>query len=99
MRSGYPAQRFPGLGNRDLQASALFVKCRTNLHPDGSISHFHLQITASGLKGLDTNSEAELFQKVPDIDTIDVLGLADEDSVVVNVRDVGEILPGNPIVA
>jgi choline dehydrogenase-like flavoprotein len=99
LRSNYafrlPRAAFPGLGNRDLQASALFVKCRTN-HGDGSTSHFHLQITASGLKGLDTNSEAELFQKVPDIDTIDVLRLADEDSVVVNVRGVGEIQPGNP---
>ena len=99
LRSNYafrlPRAAFPGLGNRDLQASALFVKCRTN-HADGTASHFHLQITASGLKGLDTNSEAELFQKVPDIDTIDVLRLADEDSVVVNVRGVGEIQPGNP---
>jgi choline dehydrogenase-like flavoprotein len=98
LRSNYafrlPRAAFPGLGNRDLQASALFVKCRTN-HADGTASHFHLQITASGLKGLDTNSEAELFQKVPDIDTIDVLRLADEDSVVVNVRGVGEIQPGN----
>jgi choline dehydrogenase-like flavoprotein len=100
LRSNYafrlPRAAFPGLGNRDLQASALFVKCRTDPHPDGSVSHFHLQITASGLKGLDTNSEAELFQKVPDIDTLDVLALADEDSVVVNVRGVGEIQPNNP---
>jgi hypothetical protein len=100
LRSNYafrlPRAAFPGLGNRDLQASALFVKCRTDPHPDGSVSHFHLQITASGLKGLDTNSEAELFQKVPDVDTIDVLRLADEDNVVVNVRGVGEMLPGNP---
>jgi choline dehydrogenase-like flavoprotein len=99
LRSNYafrlPRAAFPGLGNRDLQASALFVKCRTTPHPDGTVSHFHLQITASGLKGLDTNSEAELFQKVPDVDTIDVLRLADEDSVVVNVRGVGEIQPGN----
>jgi choline dehydrogenase-like flavoprotein len=100
LRSNYafrlPRAAFPNLGNRDLQASALFVKCRTNPHPDGSVSHFHLQITGSGLKGLDTNSEAELFQKIPDVDTIDVLRLADEDSVVVNVRGVGEIQPGNP---
>ena len=74
----------------------MFVKCRSNPHPNGSVSHFHLQITASGLKGLDTNSEAELFQKVPDVDTIDVFRLADEDSVVVNVRGVGEMQPGNP---
>ena len=73
------------------------MKCRTDPHPDGSVSHFHLQITASGLKALDTNSEAELFQKVPDIDTLDVLALADEDSVVVNVRGVGEIQPNNPV--
>jgi hypothetical protein len=33
---------------------------------------------------------------VPDIDTLDVLALADEDSVVVNVRGVGEIQPTNP---
>ena len=104
LRSNYafrlPRAAFPGLGNRDLQASALFVKCRTNPpYADGSVSHFHLQITASGLKGLDTNSEAELFQKVPDVDTIDVLRLADEDSVVVNVRGVGEIQPGNPATA
>jgi Domain of Unknown Function (DUF1080)/GMC oxidoreductase len=99
MRSNYafrlPRAAFPGLGNRDLQAAALFVKCRTS-HSDGSVSHFHLQITASGLKGLDTNSEAELFQKIPDIDTVDVLRQADEDSVVVNVRGVGEMQPGNP---
>ena len=99
LRSNYafrlPRAAFPGLANQDLEASALFVKCRTAPHPDGSVSHFHLQITASGLKGLDTNSEAELFQKVPDIDTIDVLRQADEDSVVVNVRGVGEIQPGN----
>src|SRR4051794_5526887 len=91
-----PRAAFPGLGNRDLQASALFVKCRTDPHPDGSVSHFHLQITASGLKGLDTNSEAELFQKIPDVDTIDVFRQADEDSVVVNVRGVGEMQADNP---
>jgi len=100
MRSNFafrlPRAAFPGLVNHDLQASALFVKSRTPLHADGSVNYFHLQITASGLKGLSANSEAELFQKVPDIDTIDVLRLADEDSVVVNVRGVGEIQPGNP---
>ena len=37
LRSNYafrlPRAAFPGLGNRDLQASALFVKCRTAPHP------------------------------------------------------------------
>jgi len=99
MRSNYtfrlPRAVVPGLVSRDLQASALFVKCRTP-HPDGSVSHFHLQITAAGLKGIGSNSEAELFQKVPDIDTVDVFRQADEDSVVMTVRGVAELEPGNP---
>jgi hypothetical protein len=39
LRSNYafrlPRAAFPGVGNRDLQASALFVKGRTDPHPDG----------------------------------------------------------------
>lgn len=84
-----------GLPGQDLQASALFVKCRTPQRPDGSVRHFHLQITAAGLRGMDANSEAELFQMVPDIDTVDRFRLADEDSVVMTVRGVGELEPGN----
>ena len=100
MRSNYtfrlPRAVVPALENRDLQASALFVKCRAPRHPDGSVSHFHLQITAAGLKGIGTNSEAELFQKIPDIDTVDGFRLADEDSVVMTVRGVAELQPDNP---
>ena len=99
MRSNYTF-RLPraavGLKGGDLQASALFVKCRTPQRPDGGVSHFHLQITAAGLQGVDANSEAELFQMVPDIDTVDRFRLADEDSIVVTVRGVGELEPGNP---
>jgi hypothetical protein len=98
MRSNYsfrlPRAVVPGLGNKDLQASALFVKCR-KAHADGTVSHFHLQITAAGLKGIGTNSEAELFQKIPDADTIDTFRQADEDSVVMTVRAVGELQAGN----
>jgi choline dehydrogenase-like flavoprotein len=79
----------------DLEASALFVKGR-KAHADGTVSHFHLQITAAGAKGLGTNSEAELFQKIPDIDTVDVFRAADEDHVVMTIRGVGEMQPGNP---
>lgn len=79
----------------DLQASALFVKCRAQ-HPDGSLSHFHLQITAAGLKGIGANSEAELFQKIPDIDTLDSFRQANKDSIVMTVRGVAEFQPGNP---
>jgi hypothetical protein len=70
------------------------VKSR-KAHADGTVSHFHLQITAAGMKGIGTNSEAELFQKIPDIDTIDVFRQADEDSIVMTVRAVGELQAGN----
>jgi choline dehydrogenase-like flavoprotein len=98
MRSNYsfrlPRAVVPNLPGRDLQASALFVKCRKP-HADGTVSHFHLQITAAGMKGIGTNSEAELFQKIPDIDTIDTFRQADEDNIVMTVRAVGELQAGN----
>jgi choline dehydrogenase-like flavoprotein len=98
MRSNYsfrlPRAVVPGLGAKDLQASAMFVKCRKT-HADGTVSHFHLQITAAGMKGIGTNSEAELFQKIPDIDTIDTFRQADEDSIVMTVRAVGELQAAN----
>ena len=99
MRSNYsfrlPRAVVPVLAGQDLQASAMFVKCRKG-HGDGSVSHFHLQITAAGIKlGGDANSEAELFQKIPDIDTIDVFRQSDEDSIVMMVRAVGELQAGN----
>src|SRR5207244_12478661 len=51
-----------------LQSSALLLKGRHRFTGpdgklDGTVGHFHLQITASGLGNTDTNSEAELFQK------------------------------------
>jgi choline dehydrogenase-like flavoprotein len=99
MRSNYsfrlPRAVVPGIGGKDLQASAMFVKCRKS-HQDGTVSHFHLQITAAGMKGIGTNSEAELFQKIPDIDTVDVFRQADEDSIVMMVRAVGELQAANP---
>jgi choline dehydrogenase-like flavoprotein len=99
MRSNYsfrlPRAVVPALAGKDLQASAMFVKCR-KAHGDGSASHFHLQITAAGMKGIGTNSEAELFQKIPDIDTLDTFRQADEDSIVMMVRAVGELQAGNP---
>lgn len=80
---------------RNLQASALFVKGRKT-HGDGTTGHFHLQITAAGCKGLGTNSEAELQQKIPDIDTIDNFRSIDDDHVVITLRGVGELEPRNP---
>lgn len=79
----------------DLETSALFVKGR-KAHSDGTLSHFHLQITAAGLKGIGNNSEGELFQKIPDIDTVDNFRAADEDHVIITFRAVGEMQPRNP---
>jgi choline dehydrogenase-like flavoprotein len=98
MRSNYtvriPRTAVDFVPGKDLEASALFVKCRHVLN--GKPSYFHIQITAAGAKGIGANSEAELFQKIPDIDTVDGFRAADEDSVVITFRGVGEMQPGNP---
>jgi choline dehydrogenase-like flavoprotein len=78
-----------------LQASALFVKGQHHFK-DGSLGHFHLQITASGLGALGTNSEAELFKKIPDIDTYDAHRNASDTHVVITIRGIGEMQPHNP---
>ena len=67
-----------------LYASTLFVKGKS---PNG---HFHLQITASAAGPNETNSEAELFRKVPDIDTLDRFDLNDE-FVIITLRGIGEM--------
>lgn len=80
----------------DLQQSALFLKGR-HAHTDGSVGTFHLQITASsGGGGLATNSDAELFQKIPDIDLQRPFRAADRDHVVITLRSIGEMQPQNP---
>lgn len=80
----------------ELQASALFVKGRFS-RSDGSVGHFHQQITASGLGFMDTNSEAELFRKIPDIDDFEVFSNADDGAVVVTIRGIGEMVRDNPL--
>jgi choline dehydrogenase-like flavoprotein len=75
---GVPADR--------LYASTMFVKGKS---PNG---HFHLQITASAAGPNETNSEAELFRKVPDIDTLDRFDLDDE-LVIITLRGIGEMTP------
>lgn len=90
------ALQFLDSGVKDLEQSALFLKGR-HTHPDGSVGHFHLQITASGGGGgLGTNSDAELFQKVPDIDLQRPFRAADLDHVVITLRSIGETQPQNP---
>ena len=74
----------------ELQASALFVKGR-HPHADGLFGHFHLQITAAGLNKPSTNSEAELFKKIPDVDTIAAFRHANDDQIVLTIRGIGEL--------
>ena len=81
---------------KELQASALFVKGR---HPQTGTpaGHFHLQITAAGLGPLDQNSdsEAELFKKVPDIDGFAPFKNVTDDHVIITLRGIGETHPQN----
>ncbi|HEV8261413.1 MAG TPA: family 16 glycoside hydrolase [Burkholderiales bacterium] len=72
-----------------LSTSALFVKGRA-----GGRS-FHLQISASGVDPKSGNAEAELWQKIPDIDTIGALRAADDQTVVITIRAIGEMEPQN----
>lgn len=92
-----PRSSLPGNGQlpQELMASALFVKGR-HQHTDNSVGHFHLQITAAGLGNLGTDSEAELFKKIPDIDTFDAFSNANDQSVVITIRGIGEMQPNNP---
>ncbi|RWP58619.1 family 16 glycoside hydrolase [Mesorhizobium sp.] len=77
----------------DLQASALFLKGRT------ANGHFHLQITACGVRGDVRDSEAELFKKIPDIDQASLMATAlqsvPDDQIVITLRGIGEMEP-NP---
>lgn len=79
---------------KELQASALFVKGR-HTHADGKFGHFHLQITAAGLAQPSGDSEAELFKKVPDLDTIDTMRQATDTTIVLTLRGIGEMRPDN----
>ena len=79
-----------------LQASALFVKGRHTFAGSTDVGHFHLQITASGLGAFGNNSEAELFKKIPDIDTFEAHRNANDSHVVITIRGIGEMQPQNP---
>ena len=87
----FPREALPTLDPKikALQASALFVKGR-HRRRDGSVGHFHLQITGAGLGELGTDSEAELFKKVPDIDGFDAFQGVTASHIVVTIRGIGE---------
>lgn len=91
-RSALPVPR----GIKEMQASAMLVKGQ-HQHGDGTLGHFHLEITAAGLGTMDADSEAELFRKVPDIDIFNNFRAADSAHVVVNIRAIGEMEPRNGV--
>ena len=84
-----------------LQSSALFVKghhryTRPDGQEDGTVGHFHLQITASGLNNVSPDSEAELWQTVPDLDTVEQHLHATDSRIVITIRAIGEMEANNP---
>ncbi|MDP8931640.1 MAG: DUF1080 domain-containing protein [Actinomycetota bacterium] len=80
----------------ELQVSALFVKgVHDHSGGDGQpdLSHFHIQITASGVGRMERGSEVELFKKVPDIDLLDRFKTLTDEWVVITLRGIGEMQP------
>lgn len=79
-----------------LQASALFVKCSHKFLNSTDVGYYHFQITASGGGATINNSEAELFKKLPDIDTLNEHLKANDTHVMITIRGIGEMQPQNP---
>lgn len=89
-RQAVEANLPPGPLN-SLQCSALFVKGKA---ANGSTYHF--QITASGLSELGIESEAELFKKIPTLEHLEGMLRANDKTVVITIRGIGEMVPRNP---
>jgi choline dehydrogenase-like flavoprotein len=87
-----PIAAYPGLP-KALAASALFVKGKA--HINGKDRFFHLQITASAGSTALSDSEAELFKKVPDLDSMEKLRLADDKNIALVLRGIGEMSSHN----
>jgi hypothetical protein len=78
----------------NLQAAAPFAKCRHQF-ADNSFGYFHTQVTAAGLGALGTDSEAELFKLIPDVDTLHRFTSVSDTHIVITIRTVGEMQPQN----
>jgi hypothetical protein len=74
-----------------LQCSALLVKGKA-----ANGRTFHFQITAAGLNKLGTDSEAELFKKLPTLEHMESMLRATDDTVVITIRGIGDMTPRNP---
>lgn len=90
-----PRTSLPATLPQELQASALLLKGAHAFEADDTLGYFHLQITAAGLDSLDADDHVELFMKVPDIDFFEDLSQADDQHVVITIRGIGEMQPGN----
>src|SRR5215210_5766059 len=78
----------------ELQTSALFVKGRATAN-GRNVGTFHLQITATG--GAQTvGAEDELYKKVPDVDFFDKLRTADDQTVAIAIRGIGQMAAADP---
>lgn len=73
-----------------LQCSALLVKGKA---PNGRT--FHFQITAAGLGKLGGDSEAELFKKLPTLEHMSDMLRANDDTVVITIRGIGDMTARN----
>lgn len=85
------AANLPPIAITSLQCSALLVKGKA---PNGRT--FHFQITASGLGKLGADSEAELFKKIPTLEHLNDMLRANDDTVVITIRGIGDMTPRNP---
>jgi hypothetical protein len=83
------------LSLKDLELTALLVRCRAKVN--GAFAHYHFQISASALpKGSGARaSDALLFQSTPDLDNIRHFEETAPGEIDVSIRAVGEVLP-NP---
>jgi 3-keto-disaccharide hydrolase/GMC oxidoreductase len=84
------AANLPPTVINSLQCSALLLKGKA---PNGRT--FHFQITAAGLSKLGTDSEAELFKKIPTLEHLQDMLRATDDTVVITIRGIGDMTPRN----
>ena len=85
------AANLPPTALQSLQCSALLVKGRA-----ANGRTFHFQITAAGLQKLGTDSEAELFKKIPTLEHLEDMLRADDTHVVITIRGIGDMTSRNP---
>jgi hypothetical protein len=85
------AANLPPTVINSLQCSALLVKGKA-----ANGRTFHFQITATGLSKLGTDSEAELFKKLPTLEHFENMLRATDDTVVITIRGIGDMTPRNP---